>query len=1415
MKDIQINTFEKGMQKDLGATVPQQGSYTHAENIRIVSDGDVGESAVVVSVNGNKQVVNLEYTYENLIQLTWDQPGAEEGGSQSEVTFSKTTPKIIGYVQLQNNLILFTVVEANDLSERGVIYKIDTSQFPTIDQYGSFSPVIDYEIIYESTDLNFSLEYPIQAVGRYETENIQRVYWTDNLNPVRTINILQENLLDLPVIELKLNIPVTFSSPEIEKVDFSGSLPAGMYQYAYRLKTKEGAITRFSPLSNFTHVVAGSQYWDYQEDPENQTEYSNTPVGEITDKAVILNIKQIDTDYDFIEIAAIYKIGDEAIENVYVIKEIKITGSQMRVTHRSDSGIPILLEEVTEITNIPDKVKTLVTKDNRLFLGGVQYSPFDLQFNARAYRYRRPDNVKYASKSIYETATQGSIGTYVDAAFDPISQTGNPFSLLNNPYTVEENMDAINPYNDISKLEVPAHRHYKYTKDGITLGGEGPNIKYEFFKKRLDGNQGTGNWDIPDEAPFISSTFAQEDDGNVAGDYKSPQNVSKFLGYRRGEVYRFGIVLYDLDGNPGFVNWIGDIRFPGHQDYDFKHTGGIYNYTLGQVSATDSGTNYNISSSSANAYQNMEYYDPNNSGGYDEITSSYNFEDNEYNEYVGGSLYALGIMFTVDIPDDIKPKISGYRIVRVERKEIDKTILGSGILNYGHNLYKVSSGGVAEYSGYATDLDGDLPVDEGLPLGYGAGGRDSRVVTIDSPDFAFSKNYPTSTENYLQVIGAVTGKIKHDFEGNNIGSATGYCSHTLALEEKHLFSTHSLSYSTKLDAGGNLDIPGHNVLEDAVENLGFSNKCFNNGTDRIVGIGEETLLIKLTDVNSGEPFSGASEYEELSGGIYSQYWIDEGLVQDDLYPYLGGFNFAQASDNANPGMLGRAKLLASIRTARPDQYGGNSYLARKNNVYIPAGPFISMDSELIDQYGRHEVWGGDTYVVLYDLEKIRRHDSGIDTGEGATGGRNQSLNYAFPIESSVNTTLRGGWHFANKKDWSTNSDTLLNTFDLDNCYSSENTTEAFIPKPDNFSEAINYGARVLYSDAKINAEQQDSWRKFRAEAFKDVDALYGDINKLIVNNDIMYYLQKTGFGKLSINPVSTVVDQEGASIVLGSGSVIQDSTYISTNIGCNNFLSAVSSPLGIYWFDSNTRKAYAFRANGLESISDTHGVKSWFNSMYQQTELVSDSAVLGYDYMNSEILFSLKGNIGNPESTIVFSEKINNFTSIYSYYTPMYIMLPNRLLSINPVTSHRGIIYEHNTGMIGEWYETSNDIKIEFIVNKNPLYPKAFDHIEWFASKNNTRSLYATLADNFNQATFRVSSPEQLVIEKFSDGFTLEKDTEFDIRENISRLPVPRNMFGERLRDTYIKIGLQSVDRTTQEKITLHYVKTLFRISRR
>ncbi len=1350
MRDQQVNTFFNGMQKDLGATLPQEGSYIDGENIRIITGGEKEQSGIVVSVNGNEKILELTRpVYVAPVEST--EVIYIDGVYGSNTNEEEYPVRPLGYTYIKNKLIVYGVSACAPINcpvcencEEDIMSSIHVIN---LDDYSQ-------ETIYKSKDLNFNFDYPIQAVGRYESEAMQRIYWTDNLNPVRTLNIMQDNLQAIPVVELGLNIPINFSSPKINSVNKSGDLPAGMYQYAYRLKTSEGAITRFSPLSNFTHVVAGSKYWDYQEDPENQTEYSNTTPGEFTDKAVVIDVENIDSDYEFIEIAAVYKTASNAIESAYLVEETKIDNYDlMQITHRNDSGASLLIEEVTEITSIPDKAKAMCVKDNRLFLGNLEYTPFELQFNARSYRYRRVDGTRYPRKSIEDTTT------YVDEDFDPITQQGS------STFNTQHNLDAINPYNRNSSTQIATSLLYKFKKDGITLGGEGPNVEYEFFKHRLDGNTASGNnYFIPESPPFVSTVFRSESD---SGDYKSPENVSQFTGYHRDEIYRFGIVLYDLYGNPGFVNWIGDIKFPSYEDYDHKKSGGIYNYTLGQVlGVTDSGTNYVYNNpdpneaTTVNAYQFIDVTNPNQYYGQQ---SRYDFDDLDFNMYSGGSLYALGIRFTVNIPNDIKDKISGYRVVRVERKQVDKTILGTGLINFFRNSNYIVTNNNFQSFGVYTDTTGGHPI---VPLGHRVKDEDRTLVSLDSPDFAFGE-YPTSTSNYLKIIGTVTGRRTDNFETNNRGSATCYSAHVLPLHQNGLFYTEEIEYSTKLGAGDNITIPDYSYTS-SFNGTGLFNRCIEqlgDGTTNVVGIGEETLFLKLN-----------SELSRVN-------FIESGVTE-----YFGSFD-SNSTYSGDTGTYGRAKMLGSIKTERPTQYGGNTELNRTGNKYIPAGPFININEDPVT----HNVWGGDTYVVLYDLEKIRRHDADLDSGAGA-GDNRKTVNFAFPVESAFNTTLRGGWHFANKSDWATESTTLLNTFNLASCYSSQNNTEIFIPKPLGFVETSAFNSRILYSDAKINGEKIDSWRKYGVENYRDIEGSYGDINKLIVYSDIAYYLQDNAFGSLSISPVSTVVDQDGASIVLGTGDIIQDNKYISTSIGCTNFLSVIDSEKGIYWVDYNKKKAYAFRANGLESISDTHGVKSWFSDNLQE-----DSCVLGYDYLNSEVLFSV-----NPGAhTIVFSEALNKFTSTYSFNSSIFMSGVRGLLSVGQANTESTFIYAHNAEESAQWYDYPHyQSKLEFIVNKNPLNSKIYDTLEWYSPEGDLKKI-------------KFSNSYLDTDDAIINAVTSEDDSLQNVykREQMHRAAVPRDPLGGRLRDTYLKVRM--IFETTGTKAVLHYVKTLFRISRR
>ena len=66
--------------------------------------------------------------------------------------------------------------------------------------------------------------------------------------------------------------------------------------------------------------------------------------------------------------------------NQNIITSKKLTGSEFTFKHTNNSGVSLTIEEITNLTNLPSTAKTLSTKDNRLFLAGLTYSPFDLEF---------------------------------------------------------------------------------------------------------------------------------------------------------------------------------------------------------------------------------------------------------------------------------------------------------------------------------------------------------------------------------------------------------------------------------------------------------------------------------------------------------------------------------------------------------------------------------------------------------------------------------------------------------------------------------------------------------------------------------------------------------------------------------------------------------------------------------------------------------------------------------------------------------------------------------------------------------------------------------------------------------------------------------------------------------------------------
>ena len=132
---------------------------------------------------------------------------------------------------------------------------------------------------------------------------------------------------------------------------------------------------------------------------------------------------------------------------------------------------------------------------------------------------------------------------------------------------------------------------YKYLSDRMTVGAEsfnygsnglgGCRISFGVEEKIADISQNAYT------SPFISSTARSGEIATDFGEYhngtaidsgtrfkasmslggsKDPHLAGNTRGYQRGEIYRFGVQIYDLNGSPGNVLWIGDVETPHMYD---------------------------------------------------------------------------------------------------------------------------------------------------------------------------------------------------------------------------------------------------------------------------------------------------------------------------------------------------------------------------------------------------------------------------------------------------------------------------------------------------------------------------------------------------------------------------------------------------------------------------------------------------------------------------------------------------------------------------------------------------------------------------------------------------------------------------------------------------------------------------------
>ena len=477
-----VTGFKDGMDRDTAFTGYNPNSYLEAENLRIVID-ESGKTGTLNTVRGDKQSFILE------------------DGENYTITSTCIVRDRLVVIATDSRDKLFSIFSClvSSINSGGAVYTI---------------PVV-YTIS--------GLYYSYQCIGRYEavdgTNDKFKVYFN-----VQDVGICVIDILNLPTyspvrIEYLQIVPEFLVSPCESITETGGAIKTGSVQYSYQLYNVDGQETMF---------VAASQLLPVTSTQTGQIkDYKGNPSGVISTKGFTFTIENSSVPFNRIRVVRLQYSTINTLPEVIIVYEGEfIEGNTVTVIDTGQSLGSYTIDEFRFISNII-LPKYLEEKNSYLFAANIQQTEFDVDYDARAFRYKS-NKTSYGSNA------------------DP------------------ETTDIVNPYNDLDNDSSITYR-YKYQDDGLTLGGSGANISYKF----------TTDYILLDD--LSNDTLVT---GDVAESYCNP--LAK-VGYQRDEIYRFGIVFFDYYGRQSYVHWIDDVRFPSIADYSLTDQigGKLYGIILG------------------------------------------------------------------------------------------------------------------------------------------------------------------------------------------------------------------------------------------------------------------------------------------------------------------------------------------------------------------------------------------------------------------------------------------------------------------------------------------------------------------------------------------------------------------------------------------------------------------------------------------------------------------------------------------------------------------------------------------------------------------------------------------------------------------------------------------------------------------
>lgn len=357
--------YIKGMFQDTGEVDQPEGSYRHAKNMLF--------NRLKGAMTNEPGTVDQRYTLD---------------------TVNDFTETVIGKIETTLDVnIIFTVLVAQNAegTGRSRIYLEDARTYG-----GTLTELLTTEqgILDNGNDfdLKFSTDYPIEGTYRIDPNNNLIVYWTDDLNFPRSLNVTRQ--LDSSPDRIYGIDP--FASPNTNYIDrlnwFPHSGPVPRIEFGSVIDggaLKSGTYYLFLAYVDLgftqTNYVSKSLPVPINEDVESVLpieRYDGTPAGTQTGKSIVWNVSNLNTDYEYLRPVVVGRIG--GVLRAYRLNDVDISGPTKTVTFSNLEGYQEFTpEEIIVDTVSYDKAKTVAQLDNVVYMGNLEGS-LDIGFQKHA-----------------------------------------------------------------------------------------------------------------------------------------------------------------------------------------------------------------------------------------------------------------------------------------------------------------------------------------------------------------------------------------------------------------------------------------------------------------------------------------------------------------------------------------------------------------------------------------------------------------------------------------------------------------------------------------------------------------------------------------------------------------------------------------------------------------------------------------------------------------------------------------------------------------------------------------------------------------------------------------------------------------------------------------------------------------------